>query len=69
MRRVRSYSAGSNDEAYVPPIKDHAEGVEKEGEIFVAQKSSEKDFLSPELGRGGNAGRRRRRLSGSYLCK
>lgn len=45
MRRVRSYSAGSNDDPYVPPIKDHAEGVKSEGDICGAG-SSEKDFLS-----------------------
>ena len=46
MRRVRSYSAGSNDDAYVPPMNDHAEGVEEEEGDICGAEGSETDFLS-----------------------
>ena len=47
MRRVRSYSAGSNDDPYVPPIKDHAEGVEKEGGRYLWRRRLRRKIFSP----------------------
>ena len=59
MRRVRSYSAGSNDEAYVPPMNDHAEGVDQcgRGRYLWRRELGDRFSLSEGEGlRGGGGG-------------
>ena len=61
MRRVRSYSAGSNDDAYVPPMtkQGHAEGVENAGggRYLWRRELGERCSLSEGEGmRGGGGG-------------